>query len=108
MAQWIYDEKFLVGMRFLSETLPFLTGEDDDLEHLAQEQEERCMTMIGFEFHRGLKNSVTTFQAVVKQPATINPIDSLAQLPIGTPSTTTRSSGLALSDICTMKLKESA
>jgi hypothetical protein len=37
MAPWVYDEKFLTGMRFLFGTLPFTTGEDDDLEHPAQE-----------------------------------------------------------------------
>jgi hypothetical protein len=42
-------------------TLPFTVEEDDDLEHLAQEQEERHTTMIDFEFPRGLKNSETTF-----------------------------------------------
>jgi hypothetical protein len=76
MAPWIYDEKFLAGMRFLFGTLPFTAGEDNDLEHPAQEQEEWCTTTIDFEFHRGLK--VTTFQATVRQPATINPIDGLA------------------------------
>jgi hypothetical protein len=48
---------------------------NDDLERPAQEQEERRTTTIGFEFHRGLKNTTTTFQAVVRQPATINTID---------------------------------
>jgi hypothetical protein len=76
MAQWVYDEKFLTGMRFMSGTLPFMTGEDDNLEHLIQEQEERRTMTIGFEFHRGLKNSMTMFQAAV--PATHNGIDSLA------------------------------
>jgi hypothetical protein len=52
--------------------------EDDDLEHLAQEQEEQRTMMINFEFHQGLKNSTTTFQATVRQPTTTNPIDSLA------------------------------
>jgi hypothetical protein len=41
-------------------TLPFTVGEDDDLKHPAQEQEERRVAMIDFEFHRGLKNSTTT------------------------------------------------
>jgi hypothetical protein len=35
MATWIYEEKFLMGMRFLFETLPFTVGENDDLEHPA-------------------------------------------------------------------------
>jgi hypothetical protein len=56
-------------------TLSFTVGEDDDLEHLAQEQEERCTTTIGFEFHQGLKNSTITFQAAVRQLAMTNPID---------------------------------
>jgi hypothetical protein len=50
MATWIYDEKFLTGMQFLFETLPFTVGEDNNLEHQAQEQEERRMTTISFEF----------------------------------------------------------
>jgi hypothetical protein len=79
--------------------LPFKVGEDDDLEHPAQEQEERRMTTIGFEFHRGLKNSATMFQAVVRQIATTNPTDGSVRPLIGTPSMTTRSSGLALSEI---------
>jgi hypothetical protein len=63
--------------------------------------------MIGFEFPRGLKNSVTTFQAAASQPATTNLIDSLTRLPIVIPSTTTRSLGLALGEIRTLKSKES-
>jgi hypothetical protein len=59
-------------------TLPFTAGEDDNLERSAQEQEEQRTTTIGFEFHRCLKNSATTFQAVVRQPATINLIDGPA------------------------------
>jgi hypothetical protein len=66
MAPWIYDEKFLTDMRFLFRTLSFTAGEYDDLEHPAQEQEECRMTMISFEFFRGLKNSATTFQATVR------------------------------------------
>jgi hypothetical protein len=61
MTLWIYDEKFITGMRFLFKMLPFTVGEDDDLEHPAQEQEEWRTTMIDFDFHRGLKNSTTTF-----------------------------------------------
>jgi hypothetical protein len=41
--------------------LPFTAGEDDDLDHQAQEQEEQHTTMISFKFHRGLKNLVTMF-----------------------------------------------
>jgi hypothetical protein len=41
--------------------LPFTAKEDDDLERLTQEQEERRTTTFDFEFHRGLKNSVTMF-----------------------------------------------
>jgi hypothetical protein len=50
----------------LFETLPFTAKEDDDLEHPAQEQEERRMTTIGFGFPRGLKNSATTFQMAIR------------------------------------------
>jgi hypothetical protein len=107
-ALWIYYEKFLTNLRFLFRMLPFTTEKDDDLEHSAQEQEERCTTTIDFEFHRGLKNSVTTFQAAFRQPATINPINSLVRPLIRTPLTTTRSSGLALSEIRTTKPEESA
>jgi hypothetical protein len=64
MAPWVYDEKFLMGMRFLFGTLPFTAV-----------QEEQHMTTIGFEFPRGLKNSATTFQAAVRQLATTNLID---------------------------------
>jgi hypothetical protein len=88
-ASWIYYEKFLMNMRFLFRMLPFTVGEYDDLEHPAQEQEERHTMTIGFEFHRGLKNSATMFQAVVRQPAMINLIDGPAQPPIRTPSMTT-------------------
>jgi hypothetical protein len=52
--------------------------EYDDLEHPAQQQEERRMMTIGFKFHQSLKNSATTFQVVVGQPATANPIDGPA------------------------------
>jgi hypothetical protein len=58
--------------------LPFTVEEDGDLEHPAQEQEEQRTMIIDFVFHRGLKNSATTFQAVIRQPAMINPIDSPA------------------------------
>jgi hypothetical protein len=51
MAPWIYDKKFLTGTQFMFRTLPFMVGEDDHLEHLAQEQEERHTTTIGFEFY---------------------------------------------------------
>jgi hypothetical protein len=50
-----------MGMQFLFKMLPFTAGEDDDLEHLAQEQEERHMMTIDFEFPQGLKNSATMF-----------------------------------------------
>jgi hypothetical protein len=39
MALWIYNKKFLMGIQFLFRTLSFTVGEDDDLEHPAQEQE---------------------------------------------------------------------
>jgi hypothetical protein len=63
---------------------------------------------IGFEFPRGLKNSVTTFQVAVRQLATTNPIGSPARPQIGTLLMTTRSSGLALSEIWTTMSEESA
>jgi hypothetical protein len=40
---------------------------DDDLAHPAHEQEARHMMTIGFEFPRSLKNSATTFQAVIRK-----------------------------------------
>jgi hypothetical protein len=40
MTTWVYDEKFLMGMRFLFEMLSFTVREDNDLEHPTQEQEE--------------------------------------------------------------------
>jgi hypothetical protein len=79
---------------------------DDDLEDPTHEQEARCTTMIGFEFSRSLKNSATTFQAVVTQLATTDPIDGPTRPPIGTSSTTTRSSGLTLTEIQTMNPEE--
>jgi hypothetical protein len=85
MASWIYDEKFLTDMRFLFRMLSFMVKEYDDLEHPAQEQEEWHTTTIGFEFHRGLKNLATTFQAIVRQSATTNSIDGPDRPPIGTP-----------------------
>jgi hypothetical protein len=88
--------------------LSLMAGDNDNLEHPAQEQEERHTITIGFEFPPGLKNSATTFQADVRQPATTNLIIGPARPPIGTPSVTTRSSRLALSEIQTMKLEESA
>jgi hypothetical protein len=65
-------------MQFLFGTLSFTVKEDDDLERPAQKQKERRTTTIDFKFHRGLKNSVTTFQTVVRQPAMTNSIDSPA------------------------------
>jgi hypothetical protein len=79
---------------------------DDDLEHPAHEQEARHMTTIDYEFSWSLKNSVTTFQAVVRQLAMTDPIDGPTRPPIGTSSTTTRSSRLALTEIRTMKPEE--
>jgi hypothetical protein len=76
MALWVYDEKFLMGIRFLFRMLPFIMGEDDGLEHPSQEQEERHMMIIGFEVYQGLKNSVTTFQTTVRQAAMTNLINS--------------------------------
>jgi hypothetical protein len=99
MTTWIYNEKFLTDIRFLIRTLSFTTREDNDLEHLTQEQEERRTMTIYFEFHRGIKKSMTMFQAIIRQPATTNSIDGSAQPPIGTTSMTTRSSELAFSEI---------
>jgi hypothetical protein len=48
---------------------------DDNLEHPAHEQEAQRTMAIGFEFPQNRKNSATTFQVVVSQPATIDPID---------------------------------
>jgi hypothetical protein len=89
-------------------TLSFTTEEDDDLECSAQEQEERHMTMIGFEFPLSLKNSATAFQATVRQPGTTYLIDGPTRPPIGITSSTTRSSVLALSEIRTTMHEESA
>jgi hypothetical protein len=90
-ASCIYYEKFLTDMWFLFGTLPFTTEEDDDLERLAQKQEEWRTTTIDFEFNRCLKNSATKFQVVDRQQATANPIDSPVRPPIGTPLMTTQS-----------------
>jgi hypothetical protein len=79
---------------------------DDDLEHPTHEQEARHTTTIGIEFPQSLKNSVTTLQAAVRQPATTDLIDGLTRPPIETSSMTTRSSGLALTEIRTMKPEE--
>jgi hypothetical protein len=97
-----------MGMQFLFETSSFTAAHDDNLEHPTHEQEVRRTTTIGFEFPRSLKNSTTTFQAAVRQPATTDPIDGPTQPPIETPSLTTQSSGLALSEMRTTKSKESA
>jgi hypothetical protein len=88
--------------------LPFTMVEDDNLERPTQEKEERWTTTTGFEFHWGLKNSTTTFQAAVRQPVMTNLIGGPARPPIGTPSMTTRSSGLSLAEIWTTKPEESA
>jgi hypothetical protein len=77
-------------MRFLFRTLLFTLPEDDDFEHSAQEQEEWRTTTIGFKFHRGLKSSVITFQAVVattynksdRQSSTTTDRDSINDYPI--------------------------
>jgi hypothetical protein len=108
MALWIYDKKLFMGTQSMIGTLPLLVGEDGNLEHPTQEQEEWCMTTISFEFHQGLKNSATTFQSVIRQPAMTNLIDCPARPSIGAPLMTARSSWLALSEIRTMKPKESA
>jgi hypothetical protein len=51
---------------------------DNELEHPTQEQEEQRTTTIGFEFPQALKNSTTTFQALVRQPTTTDLIDGPA------------------------------
>jgi hypothetical protein len=93
MASWIYDEKFLMGMQFLFGTSSFTAAHDDDLEHPAHEQEVHRTMMIDCKFPRSLKNSATMFQAVVRQSTTTDLIDGPTRPPIGTSSTTTRSSG---------------
>jgi hypothetical protein len=55
-----------------------MAKEDNDLEHPTQEQEQRRTTTIGYEFPRGPTNLAITFQVVVRQPATTNPIDGPA------------------------------
>jgi hypothetical protein len=79
---------------------------DDDLEHPAHEQEARRTTTIDFEFPRGLKNSVTMFQAAVRQLGKTNLIDGPTRPPIKISLMTTRSFGLALTEIRTMKPEE--
>jgi hypothetical protein len=106
MVSWIYDEKFPTGMHFLFRMSSFTAAHDDDLELSAHEQEARCTTTISFEFPQSLKNSATTFQAAVRQPATKNLIDGPTRPPIGTSSMIIRSSGLALNEIRTMKPEE--
>jgi hypothetical protein len=95
-----------MGMHFLFGKSSFTVAHDDDLEHPAHEKEMRRTTMISFEFPRSLKNSATTFQAAVRQPAMTDPVDGPTRPPIGTSSITTRSSGLALTEIQTMKPEE--
>jgi hypothetical protein len=66
MPPCVYDEKFLTGTQFMFGTLLFMAGEDNDLKHPAQEQEEQCTTTVGFEFPRGLKNSATMLQVTFR------------------------------------------
>jgi hypothetical protein len=68
----------MIDVRFMFKTLSFMVEEDDNLEHPTQELEERHTMTIDFDFPRGLKNSATTFQVAVRQPATTNPIVSPA------------------------------
>jgi hypothetical protein len=89
MTSWIYDKKFSTSMQFLFETSSFTVAHDNDLEHPAHKQEAQRTTTIGFEFPQSLKNSVTTFQAAVRQPATTDSIDGPTRPPIGTSSMTT-------------------
>jgi hypothetical protein len=105
MTSCIYDEKFPTSMLLFAMS-SFIAAHNDDLEHPAHEQEARRTTMIGFEFPRRLKNSATTFQAAVRQPVTIDPIDGPTRPLIGASSTTTRSSGFALTEIRTLKPEE--
>jgi hypothetical protein len=77
-------------------------GENNDLEHLAQEYEELCTTTIDFKFSRGLKNSAVTFQTAVRQPTMTDLIDSPVR-----PAIKTRSPRLILGEIRTMKPEES-
>jgi hypothetical protein len=65
MASWKNDIKFPAGTHFLFETLLFMEGEDNDLELQAQGHEEWGAVLIGFEFPRGLVNSVTALSTVV-------------------------------------------
>jgi hypothetical protein len=92
----------------------FTAGEDDDLEHHSQEQEERCTMAFGFEFSQGLKSSATTLQgdrqgmkSMHHLATTLDPIDGPTQPPIRTPSRTTQSSKLALGEIQIRKPEES-
>jgi hypothetical protein len=82
---------------------------DDDLEHPTHEQEVWLTMTIGFEFTRSLKNSAITFQAVVRQLITTDPIDGPTRPQSRTSSTTTRSSGLPSlrSEQWSMKNKQS-
>jgi hypothetical protein len=64
-------------MQFLFGMSSFTSTHDNDLEHPTYEQEARHTTTIGFEFPWSLKNSATTFQVAVRQPATIDLIDGL-------------------------------
>jgi hypothetical protein len=74
-------------MQFLFRTSSFTAAHGDDLEHPTQEL-------------------ATTFQAAIRKPATKNLIDDPTQPPIGTSSITTRSSGLAITEIRTIKAGE--
>jgi hypothetical protein len=78
MTLWVYDEKFPMDMQFLFGMLLFTAGENNDLGHSTQEQEERHTTTINFEFPRVPKNSATTFQVAIRA------LDSLPGLCPGT------------------------
>jgi hypothetical protein len=114
MASWIYDKKFSTGMQFLFGTSSFTATHvddlnknssarrrswapgstirrvvhDDNLEHPTQELDDHVSSV-----HQ-------------KKLAMKNLIDGPTRPPIGTSSTTTRSFGLALTEIQTMKLEE--
>jgi hypothetical protein len=91
MASWVYDEKFLMDVWFLFGTLPFIAEEDDDLEHPAQEQEERRTTTIGFEFprcpqdhsdHVSSDGHATSYNKSDWHPSVTNDQDSIDDYPI--------------------------
>jgi hypothetical protein len=73
-------------------TLLFTVGEDDDLEHLAQEQEQWCNDDDRFQVslmpQEYSDNVSSGSQARLQQSTTTDPIDGPTRSPIGTPSMT--------------------